>query len=337
MDTVPTKILHEILSYLPKRDLGSVRLLNHSFNTAANGRYFRTIRVPSINSTIDILAHISRQPHAAQSVRHLIYPYRRKGSSLPWGEEAGYDQSQDAVPQEIHDILKFALSKMPNIREITVNLDARNCKTDRQWPETSIIKDHRNFYIRKLTNSNKQLMAQAFYELLAGASQAQTRLEKLTIHSIWRGILKDEVNVVWKYTPLFQNLASLTVLFCTVGNSLDYKCMWDDVYEGRVFKFLSLAPKLKMLSLGLDWKDPRIISDVWPVTPLAKIFGDSYVWKHLEAFYFNHGHRSMHAEELMHFWARHSTTLKIFGLHKPRLETGSWREVFDFIKEQPEL
>ncbi|KAL7266021.1 hypothetical protein RUND412_011448, partial [Rhizina undulata] len=59
MNTVPTEILHEIFSYLPERDLGSLRLVNHFFNTAANDRYFRTIRVPFTNATIETLKHLS--------------------------------------------------------------------------------------------------------------------------------------------------------------------------------------------------------------------------------------------------------------------------------------
>ncbi|KAL7270587.1 hypothetical protein RUND412_006698 [Rhizina undulata] len=357
IDTVPTEILREILSHVPDRDLGSVRLVNHFFNAAANDRYFRTIRVPFTNATIEILEHLSHQPHVARCVQHLIYPYCLDTSFLPSGEDSdtgedsdakeAYEQrrSQDAVPQEIFDVVKFALSKMPNIREITMNLDGGNFEDDdHEWLETSIIRDtHLDFYTNEHINWIEivLLWTEAFGELLAGVSQAQIRLDKLKINWIWRGILTEEVNAIWKYTPLFQNLTSLTVLFVTDGSGPDCKCMLADAYEGRIFKFLSSAPNLKKLSLGLpNWEIfylSIIASNVGPITtPFAKIFGDNYVWKHLEAFYFNPRGGSMHAEELMHFWARHSATLNIFGLYHPHLETGTWREVFDFIKGQPE-
>ncbi|KAL7272247.1 hypothetical protein RUND412_004956 [Rhizina undulata] len=343
MDTIPTEILHEILSYMPEKDLGSVRLLSHFFNTAANDRYFRTIRVPFTNASIDNLERLSHRPHVARCVKHLIYPYRPDTCSLPSGK--GIDKqrrSQDAVPQDVFAIVKFALSKIPNIREITINLDGRELKYGHvfEWPETSLIKnnDVHDFYLIQHDNYDEDLWINSFYELLAGASQAQIRLDKLTINTIWRGILADEVKAVWKHTPLFQNLTSLTVFFCTTGSQFDHECLRDDVREGRIFKFLSSAPKLKKLSLGLDWYEDFsfVEQDVYPIS-LAKLFGDNFVWKHLESFYFNSGTGSMNAEELMHFWARHSATLKTFGLFNPHLETGTWREVFDYIKEQPKL
>ncbi|KAL7272248.1 hypothetical protein RUND412_004957 [Rhizina undulata] len=337
MDTIPTEILHEILSYMPEKDLGSVRLLNHFFNTAANDRYFRTIRVPFTNASIQNLLHLSHQPHVARCVQHLIYPNRLDTSSMhmPPGEEAHEQRrSHYDVPQEFFDTIKLALSKMPNIREITANFNGRELKLedDDEWPESSIIRDS-NFYITDRTISDENLWANAFKELLADLSQAQTRLDKLTMHSICCGILTDEVDgAVWKYTPLFQNLTSLTVFFCTFESGYD---LWDDVYGGRIFKFLSSAPKLKKLSLGLDWQEDTF-EDVCPI-PLAKLFGRNYVWEHLEAFYFNGGEGCMNAKELMHFWARHSPTLKTFGLYYPQLKTGTWREVFDCIKEKPGL
>ncbi|KAL7269536.1 hypothetical protein RUND412_007803 [Rhizina undulata] len=93
-------------------------------------------------------------------------------------------RSQGAVSQDDFDIVKLALSKMSNIREITTNLLGRKFVDDRdEWPETSIIRDPRNFYRSQLTDSHKYLQAKTFYELLAGLSQAQARLDTLTIYS----------------------------------------------------------------------------------------------------------------------------------------------------------
>ncbi|KAL7273237.1 hypothetical protein RUND412_003922 [Rhizina undulata] len=151
---------------------------------------------------------------------------------------------------------------------------------------------------------------------------------------MWSGILTDEVDGVWKYnnSPLFQNLTSLTVFFCGIKFRLFSVGPREYKLQRAIFKFLSSAPKLKNLSLGLDCEDP---SDVGADDlSLAKIFGDVYVWKHLETFFLNAGPRIWPAQELMFFWARHSATLKTFGLYHLHLERGfTWRDVFDFITQ----
>ncbi|KAL7273231.1 hypothetical protein RUND412_003915 [Rhizina undulata] len=335
MDTIPTEILHEILSYVPQRDLGSVRLVNHFFNNAANDRYFRTVLVPFTEAAIDHLVYLSR-PHVARCVHHIIYPYRLESSSLPSGRAAHKQRkSKKAVPQavKVFNLVENTLSNMPNIREITTRLDGRKLKRGSEWPETAIIRDEHNFYGMESIDFDQQIWEKAFKQLLAGASQAQIRLDKLTIHSMWSGILTGKDNDIWKYTPLFQNLTSLTVFFCERIKFDINASRGKYTRERAIFKFLSSTPNLKKLSLGLDLTEPL---HVGTGLSLAKVFGDDYVWKHLETFYFNGCAESWHGEELMYFWARHSTTLKTFGLYHPHLETGTWREIFDFIKEQPE-
>ncbi|KAL7266909.1 hypothetical protein RUND412_010526, partial [Rhizina undulata] len=71
-----------------------------------------------------------------------------------------------------------------------------------------------------------------------------------------------------------------------------YECLRKYAPEGPIFEFLSSAHKLKKLALGLDLKEHLNVGNAGPVQavlPLAKIFGDNYVWKHLESFYFNGG------------------------------------------------
>ncbi|KAL7274109.1 hypothetical protein RUND412_003011 [Rhizina undulata] len=222
---------------------------------------------------------------------------------------------------------------MPNLREITTHLDGRRLKRKYHFfsPDTFMLKDPRNFYTSQLKDFDEQLWATAFNELLAGVSQAQIWQDKLTINSVWSGILRDEFNAVWKHTSLFQNLTCLSVFFCATMSQFDYNCLREDAHEGMIFKFLSSAPKLKKLALGFDLEYNFMVVTVQ--IPLAKIFGDNYVWKHLKTFYFNGDHAHMDGIELMNFWAHHSTTLKTFGLHQPKLLRGTWREIFDCIKE----
>ncbi|KAL7270339.1 hypothetical protein RUND412_006958 [Rhizina undulata] len=125
MDTVPSEILHDILSYVPESSLGLVRLVNHVFNTVANERYFQTIRVPFTTPAIEYLRHLSHRPHLAQHVQHLIYPYERLSLSkregclgfLPWnGVDFLKRKTEAADPVEVSEAVKSALSKMPNIK-----------------------------------------------------------------------------------------------------------------------------------------------------------------------------------------------------------------------------
>ncbi|KAL7270338.1 hypothetical protein RUND412_006957 [Rhizina undulata] len=172
-------------------------------------------------------------------------------------------------------------------------------------------------------------LLKAFNEMMAAAYRAQLRLEKLTIHSIWRGIFTDKENILWSGAPLFRNVTSLTVFFCTIGIREDFDTLWEDANDGRIFKFLSSAHKLKELSLGIHWRNPNA------VIPLFQLLGESYVWEQLETFCFNG--TPFKGEEIMNFWARHSLTLKTFNLYYPCLSTGTWREMLDFIVEQPEI
>ncbi|KAL7273236.1 hypothetical protein RUND412_003921 [Rhizina undulata] len=132
MDTIPTEILHEILSYVPQRDLGSVRLVDRFFNNATHDRYFRTVLIPFTSSARDYLVYLS-QPHVARCIQHIIYPYRPESSSFLSGElevdeQRSQYQVQRAVQQAVFDLVKNALSNMPNIREITTRLDGRKLK-----------------------------------------------------------------------------------------------------------------------------------------------------------------------------------------------------------------
>ncbi|KAL7271851.1 hypothetical protein RUND412_005367 [Rhizina undulata] len=288
MGYFPAEIVLEILSYVSERDLGSLRLVNHFFLAIANERYFQTIRVPFTNAVIELLVHLSLQPHLAKTVQHFIYPFRLPVhwhdpagvvGYLPACEDGYWERRLEFADLDSSDVfraVKFALSKMPNIGEITANLDGTKHEHDFDWPETSIIKDDRNFYIMECMNHRE-------------------------------------------------------------GDSENFESLWKDAMRGRIFKFLSSAPKLETLSLGIDWGYLTVTEIVTAVISLAKIFGDKYVWKHLETFCFNGGPGPMDGEELMHFVARHSTTLKTFGLYHPHLEMGTWREVFDVFMQQPEL
>ncbi|KAL7272900.1 hypothetical protein RUND412_004271 [Rhizina undulata] len=331
MDSIPTEILYEILSYIPEKDIPSARLVNRFFNKVANERYFRTICIPFGEFALSKLQYVSGRPELAQCVRHLdyyplmlLYPISFwKGKEL---QRAG----------EFEKALGFALSKMPNVREITANWYGIKSRKAGGWPETSILVGDVNVYARESVlpdPAEKEKLLGPLKELMVAASQAQNRLDKLSITPLWRGIFAEGPELLLNSELLFQNLTSLSVYFSTNRTQEDFDALRKDVKEGRIFRFLSSAPKLRSLAVGFHWQ-PRYHSAV-SVMPLLQIFGDNYVWKYLEVFLFNG--RQLHGEDLTQFFGRHASTLKTFGLYRPYLGTGTWRAVLDSIKGHPEL
>ncbi|KAL7272898.1 hypothetical protein RUND412_004269 [Rhizina undulata] len=311
MDFIPLETFYEILSYIPEKDIPSVRL-----------RYFRNIRIPLWESALSKLLHVSSRPELAQCVRHLMYPY---WDMYPKDFVKGKELQCDG---KFGKALEFALSKMPHVREITAELDEYCWEAPvRHWPEPAILVND------TFPPAEKDILG-PFKELMAAASRAQTRLDKLSITPLWRGIFAEGTEFLLNSELLFQNLTSLSMFFYRNGNQVDFDALQKDVKEGRIFKFLSSALKLRFLAVGIHCHPCLRISSVYAM-PLHEIFGENYVWKYLETFPFNG--RQMHGEDLTHFFARHASTLKTFGLYHPYLRRGTWRGFLDFIKGHPEL
>ncbi|KAL7272899.1 hypothetical protein RUND412_004270 [Rhizina undulata] len=299
MDRIPTEILYEILSHIREKDLPSARL-------------FRTIRIPVSASALSNLINVSGRPELAQCVRHLMYPYQ------PMYPKKFVQEKELQRAGKFGKVLKFALVKMPNGKEITAELDGHwlgQMAVGPGWPESSILVGDVDFYTSESIlpdSAEKDKLLGPFKELMAAAFQAHTRLEKLSITPLWRGIFTEGPELLL---------------------NMDFDVLQKDVNEGRIFRFLSSAPKLRSLAVGFHWNS--IFGSPVSAMPLLQIFGDNYVWKYLEVFIFNG--RQINGEDLTHFFVRHASTLKTFGLYRPYLRTGTWRAVLDSIKGHPEL
>ncbi|KAL7269948.1 hypothetical protein RUND412_007359 [Rhizina undulata] len=351
MDAIPAETLFEILSYLPEKDLGSIRLVNHYFESAANELCFQTIRVCLTGDGLEKLRHISRRLELARCVRHLVYPYKPRISyhSLmrfyyplipdddlsdpdPRYSDTFCDHGKQPASEHsgaFSEAIKLALSEMHNLREITVNWNGKHLRCfggDRPERGLTDFKIHKNTPFRIAPAITLAILSEVFIEL-------NSRLDKLLVYPMHRGLFMGDSGVLWR-TPHFQNLTSLSVAFCTSGTRKDAEALMEDTDEGKIFSFLSSLPNLRRLLVALQevgkFLSERPKSDV---LPFCKIFGDNYVWKHLEVFFFSGG-PSINPEDLMDFLARHATTL---GLYETRLHSGTWREFHDFIREMPEL
>ncbi|KAL7276653.1 hypothetical protein RUND412_000358 [Rhizina undulata] len=361
MDAISVEILYEILNYLPEKDLGSMRLVNHYFESAANELCFRTIRICLSQDGLRKLRYISRRPELARCVRHLMYPYKPRKSSQrlmrsyyplipddclsdtdPRYSDPFCDHGKQPASEHsgaFSEAIKLALSKMHNLREITVNWNGKHLRRfggDRPERGLTDFNIHRNTPFDIAPAITLAILAEVFKELMTAVSLANSRIDKLSVYPMHRGLFMGDSRVLW-HTPFFQNLTSLSVAFCTSGTRKDAEALMEDTDEGKIFRFLSSLPNLRRLLVALQEvgeflsRPPK--SDV---LPFRKIFSDNYVWKHLEAFFFGGG-PSINPEDLMDFLARHATTLKTFGLYETRLHSGTWREFLDFIKEMPEL
>ncbi|KAL7273908.1 hypothetical protein RUND412_003217 [Rhizina undulata] len=331
MNSGPSEILLEILSYIPEKELRSVRLVSHFFKNVATERYFWTFRIPrTFEDATAKLLHISRRPELAGCVRYIIYAHqplppsshrrtrsteldeselaeinatRGIGWSSPLNESFG-EQIASGEFLEFAKVPEFALSRMVNVREI-IRIGIFLMASER-IPRTLAFPD-------PMYGAGEENSLGAFNEIMTTASQAHTRLDKLSMHATWRGILTDYPEILWRCAPLLQNLTALSVYFSfTAPHSQNFEALHQDAQI-------------------LDWR----INHRDPVIPLLKLFGDDYVWENLETFLFNG--EPIHGEELMHFLARHAPTLKTLGLYRPHLRTGTWRGVLDSVKEQPAL
>ncbi|KAL7266447.1 hypothetical protein RUND412_011005 [Rhizina undulata] len=281
---------------------------------------------------LEILQHVSEKD-LRSCVQHLIHPYKRLGplEYLPHTHEFPMEPSPDlegsennpdtwwtkdyAQQKALEDfgafakVLELALPRMHNLREISANSngdDFEHLGENRIIGFCAIDDEHR--------------VAEHFLVVLKGfmtaALHAGIRLHILSMYSIWRGVLTDGSEALWK-RQMFRNLTSLSVSFRTNATEGDYSAMREDVNEGRIFESLSSAPRLRLLSLRLEWIPFQNVGAMLdsPALSLRKVFGENFVWKHLETFLFNG--IPINEEELTHFLGRHATTLKTLGLLSP--------------------
>ncbi|KAL7276258.1 hypothetical protein RUND412_000765 [Rhizina undulata] len=219
--------------------------------------------------------------------------------------------------------LKIALSEMVNVREITINLLREESKhayvEPREWPERATLGDIPSGIGSK---EAKQLL-RIFEDLMTAASLANTRLHTLKTYCLWRGAFVENSKVL-SSTQLLQNLTSLSIYFALTLIDDDFSTMNKEINQGR-------GEEIEENQLSNEF-DPLLTCSI---VPFREIFGDNYVWQNLETFLYYSG--PINGADLMDFLARHATTLKTLGLHAIHPRTGSWREIFDFIKGMPEL
>ncbi|KAL7273242.1 hypothetical protein RUND412_003927 [Rhizina undulata] len=351
MDALPAEILQEIVSYLFEPDLNSLRLVNHNLSAAATIFKFQALHVRKTRRGLENLLNVSRQPELARCVREITYPHRhlvptrQRGRSSPfwpyelctmrfcdWYREKYVAQIELENSGQCVPALKSSLSRMAN-------------KLCGKWfetlPETemTIIPLEYHYWSMKIWDiivkrgvfqpDEPEEAMKAFTDLVITMSRLKFKLDRFEGRSGWlcRGFFSNSSGL-WSYASLFQNLTRAYIRFTTLYNSKGRKAFKKDAKEGQIFKFLSLAPDLRMLSLEIE-SDGRLKE-----FPLLDILSRGYVWKHLHTFNLS-TFCAVKAEDLVEFLGRYARILKClyfsFELY------GTWREVLDFVKERLHL
>ncbi|KAL7272377.1 hypothetical protein RUND412_004825 [Rhizina undulata] len=175
----------------------------------------------------------------------------------------------------------------------------------------------------------------SFMDLVKTIHRLRFKLDRYErgIAGVWRGFFADASHL-WNCASLFKNLTSVFVCITTLNNSEDTEALRKDIKEGRIHRFISFAPNLRILSLEIM----NCLSADYEVgssaISLLDVLGREYVWKRLETFNLNFP--PIDVEDLAKFLARHSGTLKSLCLGCVLLN-GTWREVLDFLKERLHL
>ncbi|KAL7267789.1 hypothetical protein RUND412_009611, partial [Rhizina undulata] len=181
----------------------------------------------------------------------------------------------------------------------------------------------------------------AFMDLVDTMNRQRFRLDKFGSHSsqLWHGVFSIGSGL-WNCASLFQNLTSVYICITITFNLEDTKVLKKDAKEGRIFKFLSFALNLRILSF--DMTDSLSfpldeIEDGRPEISLLDILSRSYVCKRLHTFkLIKFPINPIKAEDLLAFLGRHARTLKC--LHFDDIELyGTCREVLEFLKEEIHL
>ncbi|KAL7271184.1 hypothetical protein RUND412_006076 [Rhizina undulata] len=123
--------------------------------------------------------------------------------------------------------------------------------------------------------------------------------------------------------------------------ALNFKEIETVTNKGQLYKFLSSAPNVRKLFLGIgEWEAEKVLflrslNLENPVLSLLDILGSSHVWKHLHSFYLEFP--LIVSKDLMEFLGRHTRTLECLILDSSMLLNNTLRDLLDFVKEQLDI
>ncbi|KAL7272866.1 hypothetical protein RUND412_004314 [Rhizina undulata] len=368
MDTLPNEIYREIVSYLFGPDLASLRLVNHNLSAAATIFKFRSLNVRMTRRGLDNLLNVSRHPELARCVREITYPHHhlvltrgglesiassairelmRKSFTtrfFHWYNENYAAQIKLENSGECVLTLETALSTMANVRAIIPGYFEFNALEELygKWfgtlaeTETTVVPrwsmELRNIIMDSnlLPNDGSEEATKAFLDLVKTLHCLRFKLDRFggSGASLWRGFFSND-SVLWNSASLFQNLTCVYVCITTLQNVKDTRALHKDAKDGRMFKFLSFAPNLRMLSFEMR-------SYEFKEFPLFDILSRDYLWKHLHTFKLNIIH-TINTEDLVEFLGRYARTLKFLSFGSGSTLNGEWWKVIYLLRQRLHL
>ncbi|KAL7271671.1 hypothetical protein RUND412_005547 [Rhizina undulata] len=327
MDRLPSEILQEIVSYLFASDLDSMHLVSRRF------------------STIDNLLNISQQPHLAQCVREITYPFDRLApveldqsnyimyvaapkklakEFFHWYIEKYVAQIELEASEECLRALETAFSRMPIIKVIVPSYDS------------FVMRREFKSWLKTLNDEARRIVCEVgdncWWKILEPIADEGQALDAFgdpigTAHSLGLKLDSFECGIAKSWFGV-----GLWVM--------DLEEMDKGAKEG-LHKFLSIAQSLRKLSLTIETttsqKFLKLAVSIYgdPVFPLLDILGRDHVRKYLHTFSLKFP--CICFEEIVEFLGRHASTLKCLHLESPSILNGTWRELLDFLREQLHL
>ena len=217
-----------------------------------------------------------------------------------------------------------ALEKYPSLNEIRLDSDARHAVVGlKPW-----VAFKSGLCIEKTIRKDDYPASEAeVHAILNSVHRAGLRLEKFTcsLLSYWYFSCSRD------YAPYSGSLIHLKSLGLVIHSMKDTYGFIDCLYTGRVLRFLTLAPYLESLRLGVFYGCSRSWDKLWGL----EHFVGSFHWTLLA--HVTIGNVGASEDFLKGFLKRHSSTLQSVEIATLSLYDGKWMSMFRMMRSELRL
>ena len=179
------------------------------------------------------------------------------------------------------------------------------------------------FSVQKCPRPNNHCPGRSeVHAILSNAHQAKLRLETFTCNLLGFRFFSDKTQ---DYASYGRSLIHLKSLDLVMYFGFDHNGFFACLSQGRVLRFLTAAPHLERLRLGI-----YRLPNSWPSSANLEHFVDGFRWTSLvqvtiEGLLVN-------KKSFIEFLERHSSTLKTVELRELVLLDGTWTSIFQMMR-----